>query len=99
MNSKLMEDLGKVLKDNSGKIPYSFILEQVGMAEVLYFKPTDNMRLCIIKLKTGHEVLGMAQVLDARNDVADIGNSVAHENAVNELWKVFGNIAKVISYE
>ena len=85
--------LTAALDSNSGRIPFNFIEAEVASAKVTYLHPTDSMRLCIIKLQSGHEVIGVAQVLDANNDVEAIGNSVALQNATNELWKVFGNIA------
>ena len=53
------------------------------------------MRLCIITLSTGHEVLGKAQVLSAANDIEQIGNQVALTNATNEIWTLVGSIAKL----
>ena len=52
------------------------------------------MRICIITVPSGHEVLGVAQVLDINNDVESLGNSVALQNATNELWRTLGSIAK-----
>ena len=95
-----MKDLGHEIKNNlisnKGKISYEFIKDLAEEAEVIYLHPTKNMRLCILILPSGHEVLGKAQVLDDKNDVESIGNSVAYTNAVNELWAVCGNIAKVL---
>lgn len=54
------------------------------------------MRACTITLPTGHEVVGIAQVLDAKNDNEDIGNAVALTRAKNELWPLLGSIAKVL---
>ena len=91
--SSLHNEVKEAVKGNDGKLPYSFLMSQVSAGSVTYLHPTDNMRLCIIRLTSGHEVLGVAQVLDAKNDVESIGNEVALENATNELWKVFGAIA------
>ena len=38
----------------------------------------------------------MAQVLDAKNDGEELGNKVAYERAVNELWAICGSIAKIV---
>ena len=54
------------------------------------------MRVCIIRLATGHEVIGVAQVLNKNNDVEEIGNAIAEKNAVMQLWSTFGAIAKVL---
>lgn len=84
------------LQENNGKISFEFIKNLAENAECIYLRPTQNMRLCILKIYSGHEVLGMAQVLDAKNDVEELGNKVAYERAVNELWAVCGSIAKVV---
>ena len=94
----MVERLREELKINKGKISFDFIQREVAehTEDVWYFHLTANMRACVIKLKSGHEVLGMAQVLDSKNDVEEIGNKVAFDNAVNKLWEVYGSIAKVI---
>lgn len=81
---------------NNGKISFNFISTYAANAEKIYLHPTENMRLCILKLETGHEVVGVAQVLSYKNDVEEIGNKVAYDNAVNQLWSIFGAIAKVL---
>lgn len=83
------------LEENSNKISLAFIDNIVAKSTVQYLHPTPNMRLCIITLPTGHEVLGKAQVLDSTNDVESIGNSVALTNATNEIWTLVGSIAKL----
>ena len=83
------------LAENSNKISPNFINNLVDMSSVQYLHPTSNMRLCIITLPTGHEVLGKAQVLHAPNDIEQIGNSVALTNATNEIWTLVGSIAKL----
>lgn len=96
--SELVGRLKTALDNNDGKIPFEFIKDEVEHhnEEVIFHQLTPNMRVCVIRLKSGHEVLGVAQVLDAKNDEEEIGNQVAYGNAINELWKTFGSIAKVI---
>lgn len=94
---KVLADAIKAsLEYNDGKISYDFIKNLADNSEVIYLHPTDNMRLCILKLYSGHEVIGVAQVLDSKNDVEEIGNKVAYDRAVDELWSVCGAIAKVL---
>lgn len=83
------------LAANNGKLSYPFIRSVADSAATLYLHPTPNMRLCILTLPTGHEVLGKAQVLNAANDIEELGNKVAYDNAVNELWALCGTIAKL----
>ena len=89
----LQFEVQQAISNNGGKLPVSFINKEVGAAEVTHTHLTPNMRVCVIRLQSGHEVIGVAQVLDAANDVEKIGQEVAFTNAKNELWKVFGAIA------
>lgn len=93
-----LEGLKAALDGNGGKIPLSFIEAHLNSPEtkVTHAKVTPNTRVCVITLKTGHELVGYAQVLDAANDVALIGKEVAYNNAKEEIWRVFGSIAKVL---
>lgn len=92
----MIDAIRKELKRNDGKLSFKFITDLADSGETTYLQPTPNMRLCVITLPSGHEVLGKAQVLDAKNDDKYIGNKVAYDNAVNELWAVCGSIAKVV---
>ena len=83
------------LAANSNRISPTLINNIVAQSNVQYFHLTPNMRVCVITLPTGHEVLGKAQVLDSTNDVESIGNSVALTNATNEIWALVGSIAKL----
>lgn len=90
----LQYEVQKAVAENGGKLPFTFIQEAVENADVKYHQLSPSMRVCVIRLgNTNHEVIGVAQVLDAANDSEEIGNQVAFENAKNELWKVFGAIA------
>ena len=95
VNMNLQQLIIDELDANSNKISPTFINNIVAQSNVQYFHLTPNMRLCIITLPTGHEVLGKAQVLDTANDVETIGNSVALTNATNEIWTLVGSIAKL----
>jgi len=92
----LADNIKANLKCNGGKISPDFIDNLAEHAEKIYLHPTPNTRICVLRIYSGHEVVGVAQVLDAKNDVEEIGNRVAFDNAKNELWKVCGSIAKVI---
>lgn len=96
MSNQLIQDIKHELSVNNNKISKRFIDDLAESAtSIIYLRPTPNMRLCIITLPSGHEVLGKAQVLDSANDVEELGNKVAYDNAVNELWAVCGTIAKL----
>jgi len=92
----LADNIKTNLKENGGKISFDFIQNLAENAEIIYLHPTPNMRLCVLRLYSGHEVLGMARVLDSKNDDEELGNKVAYNSAVDELWAVCGSIAKVV---
>ena len=87
----IIDELGM----NSNKISPTLINNIVAQSNVQYFPLTPTMRVCVITLPTGHEVLGKAQVLDSKNDVESVGNAVALTNAANEIWALVGSIAKL----
>lgn len=92
----LIERIQLALKANNNKLSPDFIGSLVLEGEVKHFQLTPTMRVCVITLPSGHEVLGKAQVLDPANDVESIGQAVAYDNAVNELWMSIGSIAKAV---
>ena len=92
----LVQSLQQELTKTGNRITPAFIDSVLQASTVTYHQLTTNMRVCVIKTPTWHEVLGLAQVLDSANDVEEIGNAVALANAKNNLWPVIGSIAKVL---
>lgn len=96
IGNTFIENIQAELVKNANKISKLFIDSLVESSNITYHQLTPNMRVCVIQLPTGHEVLGKAQVLDSKNDVEELGNAVALQNAVNELWFLVGSIAKAV---
>lgn len=92
----IIDNVKEALTENDNKLSPEYINSLISAADVEYFHLTPTLRVCVITLQSGHEVLGKAQVLDPANDVAEIGNSVAYTNAVNEIWYQVGAIAKAV---
>lgn len=84
------------LKNNNYKLSPATVATILEMSAISYARLTPSMRTCVIQLPTGHEVIGVAQVLNPENDVEAIGNEVAYKNAVEEAWKAIGGVAKAI---
>ena len=94
---KVIADVIKLnLESNGGKIPFDFIQNLAENADIKYLHPTPRTRICVLTIYSGHEVVGISQVLDPKNDVEEIGNKVAFDNATKELWAVCGSIALAI---
>ena len=92
----LIQSLKEELTKTENKISPNFVESVVAISTIKYHHLTPAMRACTITLPTGHEVVGIAQVLDAKNDIEGIGNAVALTRAKNELWPLLGSIAKVL---
>ena len=92
-------NLEQMIKDcldrNENKLTPQFIDEIAYLSKAVHSHPTENTRICVLILPTGHELVGVAQVLDVANDVESIGQSVAFGNAKEQLWKLCGTIAKL----
>jgi len=82
------------LATNGNKLSAKLIDRLYLSSKITHVQPTPNTRVCVITLPTGHEVVGYAQVLDAANDVEEIGQRIAEENAKEEIWGLCGAIAK-----
>ena len=94
----LLEMLRNELLETGGKISPRFIdeLANHSQTKVTHCQVTPNTRVCVVTLPTGHDLVGYAQVLDAKNDVELIGQEVAYKNAIENLWAVCGSIAKIV---
>ncbi len=91
-----LQALRATLIENDGKIDPKFITNELEKAEVFHHRMTEHTRVCVIRFRTGHEVVGYSQVLDSKNDIEEIGQQIAYRNASNEAWSVFGSVAKVL---
>jgi len=94
----LLKSIEHELDRNGGKLSPKFIdtIANNSLNKVTHHQMTPNTRVCVVTLYSGHELVGYAQVLDAENDVELIGQEVAYKNAIEQLWSVCGNIAKVV---
>lgn len=98
ITKEVLSRMEEVLKENNGKLTPTFINEILHHTDtkVTHAQLTPNTRVCVITLPTGHELVGYSQVLNAENDVELIGQGIAYRKAAENIWSVFGSIAKVL---
>ena len=89
----LPEMIKEELASNGNKISFMFIEALADTAKVTHHQLTPKTRVCALTLESGHEVVGYARVLFAENDVKEMGEEVAYDNARDELWSMCGSIA------
>lgn len=52
--------------------------------------PNGRTTVCQLTLDNGFTVEGLSACVSIENFNAEIGNKIARDNAVNELWKLLG---------
>lgn len=52
--------------------------------------PKSTVTICNITLDNGYSVRGESACVDPANFNREIGEKIAHDNAVNKLWPLFG---------
>lgn len=77
---------------SKGKREYRVTLEQIERSIVKeeYHRLGTKMTACTLTLDNGHEVVGIAGVVDASKYDIEIGSKYAREKAVESLWPLFG---------
>lgn len=98
MVKNFLAELKEELDANGGKVPFTFVEKMLNdtKTKISHTRVTPNTRVCVITLRTGHDLVGYAQVLDAKNDVEAIGREIAYNNARDGIWAALGAIAKVL---
>jgi len=93
----LMEAINTELKNNGGKISPQFVNDYAQQqCTYEYAKVGDSCRVCVLTTNTGNKLVGYGLVLDSNNDDAVIGNKVARDEAVDQLWGFLGGVAKML---
>lgn len=89
------------LEKNGNKLSKDFVDSILNdpSVTVMHSELMGNTRFCVIILPSGHNLVGYAQVLDAKNDDQLIGQEVAYNNAADQAWSVLGAIAKEVLNE
>lgn len=60
---------------------------------------TDKTTICIMKLVNGFEIIGKAGVIDDRMNDPKIGQKVARDRAIQQIWLVEGYLVQQEFYE
>jgi hypothetical protein len=61
--------------------------------------PSGKCIVCEIMLKNGFSVRGEAAVVDIKNHVQEIGEAIAFENAIKQIWIVEGYLLQEKLYK
>ena len=92
----LIDRIETNLAQNGGKLSYEFTRDILSEATATHHQMTPNTRVCVITLESGHDLVGFAQVLNAENDIREMGEEIAYNRAAEKIWEVLGAIAKAL---
>lgn len=84
------EELEKLLSESPAeRVTQEYITSRI--ANVTYTRlPDSTMTICHLTLDNGFAVIGESACVNPANYNQAIGESVAHFNAFNKLWPLFG---------
>lgn len=68
---------------------------EANIAKEEYTKLGTKMTACILTLKDGHEVIGLAGCVDPTRYDITIGSKFAREKAIDEVWSLMGYALQV----
>ena len=61
--------------------------------------PSGKVIICEIVLENGFTVRGESAVVDPVNFIQDVGEKIAYEDAVNQIWQLEGYLLQQILFE
>lgn len=64
------------------------------IAAVDFHRPTGTLTLCVLTMKNGFTVTGESACADPANYNQEIGEKVAHDNAIEKLWPLEGYLLR-----
>lgn len=69
-------------------ITVDYLASQI--ASVEYLNPKGTLTICILTMKNGLHVVGKSACLNPASFNAEIGKSVAYQDAFDQLWQLYG---------
>lgn len=78
------------LKIKGTSVSYDEVIAAIEKEE--YVKMGEKMTICHLTLKNGHELIGVSGCVDPSKYDQAIGEGIAKENAINEVWNHMGSV-------
>jgi hypothetical protein len=72
------------------RITPDFLRAQILKTEYVLWPPGSTNTICAITLKNGYVLHGTAACADPTNYKEEVGRLIAHNNAFNQLWPLYG---------
>jgi len=95
--NQILISIKEELDRNGGKLSKEFVENYANKCTYEYGKTGDSCRTCVLTTTNGNKIVENSLVLDPNNDIEEIGNQVAREKCVDQLWSFLGGLAKTLA--
>jgi len=92
----LLNSLAIELEKNKNKISPEFVKDYAEACTYEFGKIGNSCRICVLTTTTGSKIIGQALVLDPANGDEEIGNNVAKQDCIEQLWGFLGETATLL---
>ena len=93
------EELAKAIESMPGeKVTPDYMKSRIKSIEFSTL-PKSTVTLCNITLDNGYSVRGESACVDPANFNREIGEKIAHDNAFNKLWPLFGFLLAEVRFK
>jgi len=89
------------LQEVEAEIAHMFVVTGAALALNAPNRPgvLDTLTVCTCVLKNGWVVIGQSAPIDGRNYSSAIGEQVAYQDAVRQIWPLLGYVRKQAIYD
>ena len=84
------DELKEKMKDRPGETVTMDYMESRITETTYQVLPKSTVTLCNIVIDNGYSVRGESACVDPKNFDEEMGKKIAHDNAMNKLWPLFG---------
>lgn len=92
------DELAVALKNRPGeRVTEEYMRSRIDSVEFTTLPETTT--ICQITLDNGYSTLGKSACVDPTNFDAEIGRKIAHDDAFNQLWPLFGFLLSEARYQ
>lgn len=82
-----------VSRSTAPRVTMEDVLGSIAKADY-YLHAEGTLTICVLTLQNGFTVTGQSACADIANYKQDIGERMAYDNAVNEIWKFLGYVLR-----
>ncbi len=94
--NNILNIIKKELDANNGILSQAFIQDTAAEAECSFVGLGENTTICILRLKSKHEIVGVSQSIRDGENRSNIAKEMAYRNATDQIEGLYYALTKVI---